>query len=173
MYISKEKKDRVFKEFQKLQRKFPSKAVTIKALRTNLGVYEKFVERAIKKLIASGDIEKPVHGQYWLKKNWKQNAIIERKKFEEVEKEIQLIKQQLRERTKEKNYFKGGYRIGQKYIEALMYCESEEDWDLLRVWFTKMTQNKYEKYEQERAEAWDDYLEEIARREEQIKKENI
>jgi len=68
----------------------------------------------------------------------------------------------------EKNYFRGGYRIVEPYVEALMYCNSEEDWELLRAWFTKMNQNKYE---QEQVEAWDADQEKIAKITEQIRNE--
>ncbi len=169
-------------EFSKEQKKHPFDPVTKNqvysriraAFRNNVRLINeplfsyRTMERKIDELCANKVVKKDHHGLYWLMKNWEKNIAIQQKANQDAKREIQFLKHQLRELTKEKNYFSGGYRIGQPYIEALIYCKSEEDWELLRAWFTKMNQNKYE---QEQVEAWDADQEEIAEIEEQIKKE--
>jgi len=167
----------VYSLFKKEQKRHPFKAVTKKQVYAKVPLNEKnkkiisyrIMERAIDRLCPTKVTkEKDTRGKFWLPDNYNKNMRLLRKSNEEATKYIESLKHEQKKLSKEKDYFRGGYRIGKPYIDALQYCDSEEDWELLQAWFTKMNQNKYE---QEQVEAWDNYQEEIAEIEEQIKKE--
>jgi len=168
----------VYSLFKNEQKRHPSKAVTKKQIYAKVPLNGKnkkiisyrIVERAIDRLCQKKVVtkEKDTRGQFWLPKNYNKSIRLLRKSDEESTKQIESLKHELKTLSKEKEYFRGGYKIGEQYVEALMYCNSEEDWELLRAWFTKMNQNRYE---QEQVELWDADQEKMAEITEQIRKE--
>ena len=101
-------------------------------------------------------------GEYWLPDLWKKSVVCQRKARESAEKEVEDLKQQLKELDKNKmNEIilenlqvenEAIVELAKPYFDNLRYCESDEDWELLTKWFMKMHENKHY---QEEAEAWE------------------
>ncbi len=115
------------------------------------------MERAIDKLIQHDAVRKDGTGQYWLMNNWENSLEHKKKEKYELNGIIKDLKQQKSKLSKEKNYFEGGYNAGKHFLDALRYCDSDEDWALLEAFFVKMNRNKMEKkYLDDREELWDE-----------------
>ncbi len=124
------------------------------------------MERAIKRLCNKKIVKKDGRGAYWLSKNY--DVSLERKQREnkELTRIIKDLEQEKRKISKDKSYFEGGYNAGKHFLEALIYCNSKEDWALLQAWFTKMRENKWDL---EELETWHHDEEYNAQLEEGIK----
>ncbi len=161
----------VLKEFTKEQEDHPSKPVTkkqvyarikkafnkeTKLLKEPLFSY-RTMERAFDKLIIKERITREDDGKYWIpqylendrehlrEQNEYKDLVIKNK--ENKSKWQKRIIEQLKKENAEL------VRIVKPYLDALLYCDSEEDWALLEAFFAKMRENKYEIWEKEHREA--------------------
>jgi hypothetical protein len=165
-YVSKAKLEKVFTAFEQRQKKLPLKHVTKSQVKEDTRLHPRTITRAFQILYSRGKIARYGKGEWWLP-----SYLDKERKFLDAQEQyketvIRLQKEEIEKLTKTKE---GILQIAKFYLDALIYCDSDEDWELLGAWFAKMNQNKYE---QEQVEAWDNYQEEIAEIEEQIKNEN-
>jgi len=165
-YVSKAKLEKVFAAFEQIQKKSPLKYVTKSQVEEITKLNYRLITRAFQILKSQGKIVIGDNKGEW----WLPSYLRKQRKFKDAQEQyketvIRFQKEEIEKLTKTK---KGILRIAKPYLDSLLYCNSEEDWELLGAWFAKMNQNKYE---QEQVEAWDNYREEIAEIEEQIKKE--
>lgn len=133
-HISEEKIERVKGIIQKLQEASPFIAVTKKSVYDRINANEmtyRTLGRAFRRLVERGSLIQEVRGQYWLPE-FHAKSIRNLKRIGDFEsiKEVTI-----------------------HILDALRYCESEEDWKLLEAFFTKMRENKYERDRAEFEEA--------------------
>jgi len=167
-YVSKAKLEKVFTAFEQRQKKAPLKYVTKSQVEEITKLNYRLITRAFQILTSKGKIERYGKGEWWLPSyldKQRKNLDTQEQYKETV---IRFQKGEIEKLTNAREHKESILRITKFYLDALIYCDSDEDWELLGAWFAKMNQNKYE---QEQVEAWDAYQEEIAEIEEQIKKE--
>ena len=185
LYISTDTVLDIYTIIESIQKVPPYKPVERKdVVAKNPELDYRMIGRALELLCKLKVLECFERGQYWLPEYRekslelaKKRLDIEQKAREYAEKEVEVLKQQKKELldknkslSKEKRYFAGAYNMGKPYLDALIYCDSDEDWALLEAFFVKMRENKLEK---ELAEEWKQEQEEHARIMEEIEREKL
>jgi hypothetical protein len=137
IYVSEENITRIKRIIERLQEASPFVAVTKKCVEERINedhmrpkVSYRMIGRVFRILVDKGILVKASHGRYLSAEFYK----IRIKKLKES--------------------YEGLEQLTAHYLDALDYCDSEEDWKLLEAFFTKMRDNKYAK---ERRECQEDY----------------
>jgi hypothetical protein len=131
IYVSEGTLARIRKIIEKLQKASPFTAVKKSHVRdeiesdyTQPKVCRKTIGRAFKKLIERKDIAQDGRGQYWLPE-FRANR-------------MDYLKKKLKSNE-------GIIELARHFLDALVYCDSDDDWALLQAFFTKMRDNRYER----------------------------
>jgi hypothetical protein len=122
---------------------------------------DKLMTRAFPKLVKSGTIiQYPKNtGNYWLPLFLKEYKEHEKRK-NDFQLQLNLKDKEIAKKDKEIAKKNADLVFADRFLHAIEFCRTDEDWDLLDAFYDKMRENekahnkKMEKYLEEKQEAW-------------------